>query len=73
MHVFETVPKQWGNSMGITIPKEIVKDIHIRPHKKIRVLILNTDNQELKKAFGTITLKKPLQEIMNEIDEGYDE
>ena len=25
MQVFDAIPKQWGNSVGITIPREIVE------------------------------------------------
>ena len=72
MQVFETMPKVWGNSYGITIPKEIVKKERISPKKKMRIIVLSNDMQELKNAFGTLRLRKSTQQVMDEIDEGYD-
>ena len=72
MHLFEAIPKQWGNSMGITIPSEIVKEERITQKKKIKVLVLGSRMNKLKEAFGTLKLKKSTQKIMDEIDEGYD-
>lgn len=72
MQIFEAVPKQWGNSIGITIPREIVREEKIAPKKKVRVLILGRKMDKLKGAFGALQLKKPTQQVMDEIDEGYD-
>lgn len=72
MEVFEATPKQWGNSLGITIPKEITVKEKMSPDKKMKFLVLGADMNKLKQAFGTLTLKKPTQKAMEEIDEGYD-
>jgi len=72
MQVFETIPKQWGNSLGITIPKEVIEKENISIKKKSKFIAIGTEMNELKKAFGTLKLKKSTQKVMNEIDEGYD-
>ncbi|MBS3117971.1 AbrB/MazE/SpoVT family DNA-binding domain-containing protein [Candidatus Woesearchaeota archaeon] len=72
MEVFEAIPKQWGNSLGVTIPSEIIKKEHISSKKKVRFLVVGAEMVNLKKAFGTMKLKKPTQKAMAEIDEGYD-
>lgn len=72
MQVFEAIPKQWGNSLGITIPKEIIKKQHISPKKKVKFLVVGEAMDELKKSFGSLKLKKTTQKAMDEIDEGYD-
>ena len=72
MQVFETKPKQWGNSLGITIPKDIVEKEKITQDKKIRVLIIGSGMDEIRKTFGTLKFNKSTQKIMDEIDEGYD-
>ena len=72
VQVFEERPKQWGNSLGITIPKEIAEKGRISTQKEIQVLILNQSSEKLKQAFGTLKLKKPTQKAMDEIDERYD-
>jgi antitoxin component of MazEF toxin-antitoxin module len=61
MQIFEAIPKQWGNSIGITIPKDIVDKEHISAKKKIKFI-----------AIGSLKLKKSTQKAMDEIDEGYD-
>jgi len=73
MEQFEAVPKKWGNSLGVTIPAEVVDHEHIRPQKKIIVLIIGDQQKQLKEIFGTLERKKPTQQMMDEIDEGYDE
>ncbi len=73
MEQFEAIPKRWGNSIGITIPSNVVEDENIQPKKKITVLVMGENRKILKKMFGTLKLKKPTQQIMKEIDEGYDE
>ena len=72
MEVFEAVPKEWGNSLGVTIPKEIVKKEHIAPKKKIRLLVIGAEMNKLQEAFGTLKLRKSTQRVMEEIDKGYD-
>ena len=73
MEQFEAVTKKWGNSLGITIPSEIIKEGSIKPRDKITVLVFKDYSKNLKKMFGTLKLKKPTQNVMKEIDEGYDE
>ena len=72
MEVFEAIPKEWGNSLGITIPKEIIRKEQISPRKKGKFLVLGTKMDKLKESFGTLKLKKSTQQAMDEIDEGYD-
>ncbi|HLC55374.1 MAG TPA: AbrB/MazE/SpoVT family DNA-binding domain-containing protein [Candidatus Nanoarchaeia archaeon] len=72
MEQFEAIPKKWGNSLGITIPSDIAEQENIQPQKKITVLVIGNKQKQLKKMFGTLKLKKPTQQVMDEIDEGYD-
>ena len=74
MKVFEAKPKQWGNSIGVIIPKEIVESENISPHKSIEFAIFENTKGMLVKEFGTLkTHGTPTQQIMDEIDEGYDD
>lgn len=73
MEQFQAVPKKWGNSLGITIPADIVEHENIQPQKKVTVLVIGSQQRQLKQMFGTLKLKKPTQQVMDEIDEGYDE
>ena len=72
MHVFDAVPKQWGNSLGITIPKEIVEQEKISPKRKAKFVVIGADTERLKQAFGSLKLRKITQKAMDEIDAGYD-
>ena len=72
MHVFKAKPKQWGNSLGITIPKEIIEQEKLSTNKTVTFLVEGDGMDNVKRAFGTLKMKKPTQQIMDEIDEGYD-
>ena len=74
MEQFNAKPKKWGSSLGIIIPNEIVQQAHIKPKQEFTVLLMPAaPNPLIKKIFGTLKLKKPTQQVMKEIDEGYDE
>ncbi len=73
MQTFQTTPKHWGNSLGITIPKDIVEREHLSPTKRIIVSVTADEGMErLKNLFGSLKLKMPTQQAMDEIDKGYD-
>ena len=71
MQAFETTPKQWGNSLGITIPKDVVDKEQLSPGKRVRVLVVADRRSELRKVFGSLKLKMPTQKAMEEIDREY--
>lgn len=73
MQQFKAVPKKWGNSIGITIPAEVIRQEHVQPQKKVTVLIMGEQQKELKRIYGTLKLKKATQEALDETDQGYDE
>ena len=52
MQIFDAIPKQWGNSIGITIPKDIIEKKHISPKKKTKFIAIGAEMDNLKKAFG---------------------
>ena len=74
MEQFHARPKKWGSSLGIVIPSEIVQEAAIKSGQEVVVFISQAaPNPLIKKMFGTLKLKKPTQQVMKEIDEGYDE
>ncbi len=73
MKGFETVPKKWGNSLGVTIPKEIVDSECLSSGKKVKVFVVGDRANELRKVFGTLKLKMPTQKAMEEIDREYND
>ncbi|MBO3753828.1 MAG: AbrB/MazE/SpoVT family DNA-binding domain-containing protein [Candidatus Brockarchaeota archaeon] len=61
--------RKWGNSIGIIIPKEVVKREKLKSGQEISILILKNSGI-LKRTFGSMRdrIKKPTQRIMDELD-----
>ena len=65
-----TKVRRWGNSFGITIPKETAEKLHIHEDEEVIIEVKKTFS--LKDAFGSHKFKKSTDQIMKEIDEGWD-
>ena len=65
----EAIARKWGNSIGISLPKDVVEKANIKPNKEVR-LFIQDKRVDLTKVFGTLTIKKPTQQILDEIREG---
>ena len=64
--------KKWGNSIGIIVPKEDLEDEGLRPRQKVRAIITPIKTLKVKDIFGKQKLKRPVSEIMQEIDKDFD-
>ena len=64
--------KKWGNSLGITLPVDIVRDTGVVENEIIEIEI-RKKNEPLKKLFGTLSRKIPAQQLKDEIRAGWDE
>ena len=63
----ETVARRWGNSIGITLPSEVVKAEHIGENEKVKILVLR-QRPVLKQTFGSVRRwKKSAQNIKDEL------
>ncbi|MDD9952748.1 MAG: hypothetical protein OXR66_00255 [Candidatus Woesearchaeota archaeon] len=71
MQTFTAQPKKWGHSVAITIPSNIVRDEGITTKKKITVMVRTEKKPTMKDLFGTLKMKKPVDQLMREIDEGW--
>lgn len=58
--------KQWGNSIGIIIPKNLVNDLSIVPGEELSIEIKKKENV-LQELFGAIKLKRKTKEILNDV------
>lgn len=68
---FKTKPRKWGNSIGIALPKDIVKKANIKSNKELEIFIPEK-KVNLKEIFGSLkSWKKSTEKIMREIDEGW--
>ena len=72
MQIFDAIPKKWGNSVGITIPRNIIEKENISTKKKTKFIAIGSEMDQLKRAFGSLKLKKSTQKAMDGIDYGYD-
>ena len=58
--------KQWGNSIGIIIPKDLVDDLSLVPGEEVTIEIEKKQNV-LKELFGAIHFKKSTAELLHEV------
>jgi len=63
--VVETVTKQWGNSIGVVIPRDTVDKLNLKPNESVVIEIIKKENP-LKELFGAIKMKKPTEQIIKE-------
>ncbi len=63
--------KQWGNSIGIIIPKEVAKEKGIGADEEVLIDIEKKSKKTvLQELFGALDFKgKPTEQIMKEIRE----
>ena len=67
----ETIARKWGNSIGISLPRDVVEKANIKPNRELKVFIPDK-KVDLFKVFGTLKIKKPTQEVLDKIREGED-
>jgi len=72
----ETITKKWGSSLGLIIPKKIVREERIQAGQKIRVNILSKKKTTGADIFEMVKKhplpkrkdKRSTQEVLDEID-----
>ncbi len=67
--------KQWGNSIGVIIPRQMVKELKIKPHEEIVIEIKEKKVSVLKELFGAVRFSKPphllVKEARKELESKY--
>ena len=58
--------RKWGSSLGVIIPKYLVKELKIRENQEVFLDIKPKDNP-LKELFGSAKLSKPAEQLLKEI------
>ena len=56
--------KEWGNSLGVIVPREIVLERKLKPNQEVFIEITKKDN--LDDFFGKSKIKNDAQKIKNE-------
>ncbi len=62
--------KKWGNSMGIIIPKELVKERNIEEGETISILV--SKKADFSKTFGKLKSNISGQEFKDLVRKGWD-
>ena len=73
MQTFHAKPKKWGNSVGVVIPKDILEAEGVQEDEEIEVAIIKRRPSRIWELAGTLKTNKTTQQIMDEIDEGWDD
>jgi len=68
----ETEAKPWGSSLGLIIPKRVVREQGIKPGQKIRIDILTKRKTTGADIFGKLKFKKPIQVLLDETDKDFE-
>lgn len=58
--------KDWGNSLGIVIPREMVYELHLAAGEEVAIGITKKQNV-LKELWGALPLKRKTAEILQDV------
>ena len=61
MGTFEVKVRQVGTSLGVLIPKEVVRKDKIKKNQTIRLAVIKKDLAAIDKAFGSAPNAKPFK------------
>ncbi len=65
----EVEPREWGNSLGITLPKDVVKKEKIRKGDKLVINIRK--KRDLTSLRGLFKFRRSAQQIKDEMRKGW--
>jgi len=69
----ETKLKGWGNSIGLVIPKDMIRENNLKLKQRVKIIIKPIKALKVKDLFGKFkNIKKPTDQIMKEIDKELD-
>ncbi|MCP6727533.1 MAG: AbrB/MazE/SpoVT family DNA-binding domain-containing protein [Patescibacteria group bacterium] len=68
----ETKTRRWGSSLGVIIPKELVKEERLQEGQEIRIDILSRKKTTGADIFGKLKFKKPVQVLLDETDKDFE-
>lgn len=65
----KVIVKKWGNSMGIVLPKELVRKEHLKENDAVLVDVVK--EADLSDLFGSLKRKLTGQEFKDMVREGW--
>lgn len=69
METIECIPRKWGNSLGVTLPKEVIENEGLVEGKP--VLITLNARPDLRTIFGSFKFSKTAQQMKDEEREAW--
>ena len=64
----ESHVREWGRSVGIVIPRDVVIKERIKAGDSVKILIMKKSSP-LKETFGTFKFRRSTEKILKEVDE----
>ena len=64
--------RNWGNSLGVVVPKEEAAKQKLRPDQEVNVMITPAETLKVKDIYGKLKFKKSTEQIMKEINDDLD-
>ena len=68
----KTKLRKWGNSFGLVVPMGAVENEGVKEGDELIILITKERGNVLRETFGTHKFKKPVKQLMKEMDEELD-
>lgn len=69
----ECMARKIGNSIGFTLPKEVVREGNVKPNTKIKILILEEEQDPFNATTGMLKgMKFNTDKVLREADRGWD-
>ncbi len=67
---FRSKIRKWGNSYGFLIPREEMHRLKLKPDQVVEIRV--EQKPDISSLFGTLKLKRPIDEVIADIKKGYD-
>jgi len=72
MEIVLVKAKKWGNSLGIRLPRKLVKENNLKPEEELVIQIGKKKVSKAKELFGILKQKEPIEKSMKDIDKALD-
>ena len=62
---FKSITRKWGNSLGVVIPLDIIKEENLKENTEVILKIVKKSPFE--ELFGSVKFNRPVKEIVKEL------
>jgi len=60
--------RKWGNSLGIAVPKSVVKKARLRAGQDVKIFL--QEKADISSAFGKLKIQQATQALLDDIRQG---